>query len=101
MAGGLIDATNGTLFLNPGDAFSNGGFSNAASATVRVENSATLALNRTASAWNNSGLNPRNLGTISLQGGSVATYADGRRTPRGSSIMSAGQSADLARSRQA
>jgi len=77
MAGGLIDATNGTLFLNSGDAFSNGGFSNAAAATVRVENSATLALNRTANAWNNSGLNPRNLGTITLAGGSVVSYADG------------------------
>ncbi len=77
MAGALIDTTNGTLFLNSGDAFSNGGFSNAATAAVRVENNATLALNRTANAWNNSGLNPRNLGTISLQGGSVALYADG------------------------
>ncbi len=77
MAGALIDATNGTLFLNPGDSFSNGGFSNAATATVRVENNATLALNRTANAWNNSGLNPRNLGTIALAGGSVVLYADG------------------------
>jgi hypothetical protein len=81
MAGALIDATNGTLFLNPGDTFSNGGFSNAATATVRVENNATLALNRTANAWNNSGLNPRNLGTISVLGGSVVLYADSAVDP--------------------
>jgi len=78
VAGALIDATNGTLFLNPGNSFNNGGFSNAATATARVESNATLALNRTAFAWNNSGeINPRNLGTISLQGGSVVLDADG------------------------
>jgi hypothetical protein len=78
---GSIIATNGALLLNPGDAFASGGFSNAASATVTVASGATLAINRTANAWNNLGVagntNPQNLGVITLAGGTIALYSDG------------------------
>lgn len=82
---GQIIATNGTLFLNPGDAFSAGGLSNSASSTIRVASGAAVALNRTANAWDNSPSsgfsNPRNLGTISLEGGSWSNFTDGASTP--------------------
>jgi hypothetical protein len=80
-AGGTIVATNGTLFLNPGDAFANGGFSNGVNGTALIANGATLTLNRTANAWNNSGLNPRNRGTITLAGGSFVLFSDGAADP--------------------
>ncbi len=79
-AGGTIIATNGTLLINPGDSFAQGGFSNAANGTVVVANGATLELNRTANAWNNLNngtQNPRNLGTIKMQGGSFVVEAGG------------------------
>ncbi len=80
-AGGTIIATNGTLLLNPGDAFSGGGFSNAVNGTVVVANNGTLEINRSANAWNNVGnlpnSNPRNLGTMTLAGGTFATYSEG------------------------
>ena len=81
----LIVATNGTLFLNPGDAFASGGFSNSASSTVRVEQNASVVLNRTANAWDlsvGSGFsNPRNLGTINFNGGSWSNFSDGVSSP--------------------
>lgn len=82
--GGTIVATNGTLFLNPGDAFSDGGFSNSAAGAIIIANNGTLAVNRTANAWNSYGIsgavtnsNPKNRGTIDLQGGSFVLYAEG------------------------
>jgi hypothetical protein len=81
LSGGTILATNGTLFLNPGDAFANGGFSNGVNGSVVVANGATLTLNRTANAWNNSGLNSRNQGTITLAGGSFLLFSDGAADP--------------------
>ena len=85
LAGGIIDATNGTLFLNPGDTFDRGGLSNGVGATLRVENNATLTLNRTANAWNNIGVlgntNPRNSGVIDLEGGSFLLFSDGAADP--------------------
>lgn len=80
-SGGTIVATNGLLFINPGDAFNLGGFSNSASGNIIIASGAALGINRTANAWDNSlgGGFPavRNLGTISLQGGTLALYRDG------------------------
>ena len=78
---GTIVATGGDLLLNVGDAYFNGGFSNAAAGTMIVVSGAALQLNRTAAAWNNLGVggntNPRNLGTVTLQGGTFALFSDG------------------------
>lgn len=74
--GSQIIATNGTLYLNPGDAFNAGGLSNSATSTIRVAPDGSLVLNRTANAWNGSA-SPRNLGTISLEGGSWSNFSDG------------------------
>jgi len=82
---GAIIATNGTLFVNPGDAFSSSGFSNGPGGTITIATNAAFVLNRTVNAWSNYGVfpgpvtngNPVNAGMISLQGGSWSNYAGG------------------------
>ncbi|MGO9245221.1 MAG: hypothetical protein ACLQDC_10710 [Verrucomicrobiia bacterium] len=84
-AGGNMIATNGTLFVNTGDAFGLGGFSNGPGSTITIATNAALVLNRTVNAWSNYGIfpgpvtngNPVNAGTISMQGGSWSNYAGG------------------------
>ena len=67
---GAITATNGTLLLNPNDAFNQGGVQNAVDGTIVVANNGTLAIGRTANAWNNSGA-VTNFGSVQMNGGSI------------------------------
>ncbi len=87
-AGGTIVATNGTLRIQPGDAFTAGGFSNAAGSVVRIVNGGTLLLNRTSSAWNNdsAATNLANLGTIDMQGGNFQLANSGAVAGSGNGV---------------
>ena len=70
---GLIQATNGALVVNSGDAFRNP-FINVAGATVDVASASTFGFARTANAWTSSPTNPVNNGVILMNGGSIQTY---------------------------
>lgn len=88
---GQIVATNyggsaqGTLTLNTGNAFSNGGLLNTSEGQITVGTNTTLVFNRTANAWNNLGASAvrvfSNQGTIFLQGGTFASSSDGVLDP--------------------
>ena len=84
---GQIIATNfganaqGTLTLNTGNAFSNGGLLNNGAGVITVGTNMTFVLNRTANAWNSTVASAVNVfsnqGTVYLQGGTFMTSADG------------------------
>jgi len=77
ISGGSVIATNGTLYFNSGNAFANGGLSNSANGEIRVANGATFTMNRSVNAWNTSGANPANVGSINLFGGTFALASGG------------------------
>jgi hypothetical protein len=79
---GTLIATNwgsgsGTLFISSGNAFSGGGFENLAGGTIQIATNMTMTINRTESAWANSGNAVTNLGVIALGGGTLNFAADG------------------------
>ncbi|MEI6085665.1 MAG: hypothetical protein WCS70_15380, partial [Verrucomicrobiota bacterium] len=81
---GNIIATNGLLMLNGADSFNGGGFSNLANGIITIATNSTLAINKTANFWQNSGgANQRivNAGTILLQGGTFSMYDNGVEEP--------------------